>query len=52
MNGNNSAEIIGLTVGIIVWILNKLKDKHSDIWLYIIVLKNNLMYLINKLIRI
>lgn len=52
MNGNNSAEIIGLTVGIIVWILNKLKDKQSDIWLYIIVLKNNLMYLINKLLKI
>lgn len=52
MDENTSAEISGLAVGIMVWILNKLRDKQSDIRLYIDVLKSKLVYLIHKLLKL
>lgn len=52
MDENTSAEIIGLTIGIVLWILNKLKDKQPDIWLYSDELKSKLIYLIRKLLKI
>ena len=52
MDENTSAEIIGLAVGIALWMLNRLRDKQSDIWLCIDVLKSKLVYLIHKLLKI
>lgn len=52
MDENTSAEITGLAVGIALWILNKLRDKQSDIWLCIDELKSKLVYLIHKLLKL
>lgn len=52
MDENNSVEILGLIVGIIVWILHKLKDKQSYIRLAISRLRNKSIDLLAKLLKI